>query len=172
MSTRARLAVAAAVAVVSAIGIGIIVVRWVSDDGGSNAAVPPDLRSTAAVAPFAGYREVRVAARDRCARVVVADTPALRARGLRGVADLGPYAGMLFVQPADADITFTMAGVTDPIDIAWFAADGTRVDSTTMRPCPDADVANCPEYRSRHAYRYAIETPAGSTPGVSVSPCV
>ena len=171
MSTRARLAIAGVVALASAIGIGIIVVGWASDDTPSRGNAPRSLGEINAVAPFEGYLEVRVATPDRCARLVVADTAERRERGLRGFADLGPYSGMLFAQPEDSDTTFTMSGVRDPLDIAWFAADGSRVDSTTMRPCPDAGAAQCPQYRSRVPYRYAVETPAGSAPGVSVSPC-
>lgn len=160
MSTRARVAIAAVVAVVSAVGMGIIVARWVSNDG--QTATPRGLPETAAVAPFAGYREVRVEIDHRCARVVVADTEERRQRGLRGARDLGPYAGMLFVQPGDSDIAFTMSGVSDALDIAWFAADGSRVGGARMRPCPRGG-RDCPLYRSPHPYRSALETPPGVT---------
>jgi uncharacterized membrane protein (UPF0127 family) len=169
VSTRAQVAVAAVVAVVSAIGIGIMVTRWVTGD--DRVAKPRGLRESAAVAPFAGYREVQVKIDDRCARVVVADTESRRERGLRGADDLGPYAGMLFVQPGDTDVAFTMSGVTDPLDITWFAADGARIDATQMVPCPEAG-DDCPLYRSANAYRMALETPSRTTSRVSVSPCV
>jgi len=169
VSTRARVAIAAVVAVLSAVGMGIIVARWLSNDG--QTATPRGLPETAAVAPFAGYREVRVEINDRCARVVVADTEERRQRGLRGARDLGLYAGMLFVQPGDSDIAFTMSGVSDALDIAWFAADGSRVGATRMRPCPRGG-RDCPLYRSPRPYRSALETPAGTTSRVSVSPCV
>jgi uncharacterized membrane protein (UPF0127 family) len=170
VSTRAPVAVAAVVALLSAIGIGIIVSRWVSDD--EHVSTPPrGLTETPAVAPFAGYREVRVEIDHRCARVVVADTDARREQGLRGASDLGPYAGMLFVQPGASDIPFTMAGVRDPLDIEWFASDGSRVGAAHMRPCPERG-ADCPLYRSPRPYRTALETPAGTASRVSVSPCV
>ena len=133
MSTRARLMVAAAIALISAAGIAIV-----------------------------GSREVHVAIGGRCVRVVVADTPARRERGLRGtVGDLGPYGGMLFAQPNDRDTAFTMAGVTAPLDVAWYTASGSEIDSVRMRPCRH-DVAQCPQYRSDAAYRFALETPPGA----------
>ena len=104
------------------------------------------------------------------ARVVVADTPARRERGLRnfdigGAGGLGPYAGMLFVQPRDSEDAFTMSGVGRPLDIAWYAADGSRIDSARMAPCPRRSAARCPLYRSRRPYRLALETPARTRPG-------
>jgi uncharacterized membrane protein (UPF0127 family) len=170
VSTRAQLAIAGVVALVSAIGIGIIVMRWVSGSD-SRAPAPLGLREVPAVAPFAGYREVSLAVDGRCVRVVLADTDARRERGLRGTADLGPYAAMLFVQPGDGDVSFTMSGVHDPLDVAWFASDGTRVDGTRMAPCPTGAANQCPVYRSEHPYRYALETfPPTSSPN-ELTPC-
>ena len=97
----------------------------------------------------------------------MADTDARRERGLRGASDLGPYAGMLFVQPGDSDIAFTMAGVTDPLDIAWFAADGSRIGSAHMRPCPERG-ADCPLYRSRRTGPYRASR--AETPLAEASP--
>jgi Uncharacterized ACR, COG1430 len=107
VSTRVRLIVAAAIALISAIGIGVLAVRRFAGD--ARAGAPLDLRETAAVAPFGGYREVRIAIGAKCARVVVADTDDRREAGLRGAEDLGPYAGMLFVQSRDSDVAFTMS---------------------------------------------------------------
>ena len=76
---------------VSAVVIVAMVVRWLDDDG--RAPAPLGLARSAAVAPFAGSEEVRAAVDDRCVRLVLADTPALRTAGLRGADDLGPYAG-------------------------------------------------------------------------------
>jgi uncharacterized membrane protein (UPF0127 family) len=169
VSTRARLALAAAIALMSAVGIGVVVARWVTDD--APAPVPIALRTAKAAPPFAGYREARVAFGSRCVRVVIADTDERRANGLRDVNDLGPYAGMLFVQSGDSEAAFTMSGVTRPLDIAWFAAGGAPVGATRMAPCPEAD-AGCPLYRAERSYHFALETPAGASPQVSVSPCV
>jgi uncharacterized membrane protein (UPF0127 family) len=157
MSTRARVAVAAAVALISAAGIAIMVAHWAG--GGGHASAPSGLSETAAVAPFVGYREVRVAIAGRCVRVVVADTEPRRERGLRAtVGRLGPYGGMLFAQATDGDVAFTMAGVNGPLDVAWYTADGIEVGSVPMRPCPH-DAAHCPLYRAGTPYRFALETP-------------
>jgi len=167
--SRVAATIAAVIAVASAAVIVVMVARWASDDG--HASAPLGLRKTAAGAPFAGYRAVRAAVDGRCVRLVVADTPERRSDGLRGVADLGPYAGMLFAQRGDSDGGFTMAGLMQPLDIAWFAADGKRVDATHMAPCPDKTEVQCPVYRSARPYRFALEVPAGGRPPASVAPC-
>jgi len=167
--TRSRIAAAAVIALASAFGSGIIVAHWVSADTG--APVPLDLTTTRAGPPFAGYPEVYAAVDGRCRRLAVADTAARRARGLRGVDDLSPYAGLLFAQRTDTDIPFTMAGTTRPLDIVWYAAAGFRVDATRMWPCPKTDPAECPVYRSAHPYRFALETPAGTSTAGPIAAC-
>jgi uncharacterized membrane protein (UPF0127 family) len=157
--TRARLAVAVAIALLSAVGIAVLTVHWLT--GGSRAALPPNLRETRAVAPFAGYRESSIVLGGRCVRVVVADTAARRERGLRGAGSLGPYAGMLFAQPHGSDTPFTMAGVGTPLEITWYSGAGASVGSTALRPCPDRGAAQCPVYAAAQRYRFALETPAG-----------
>jgi uncharacterized membrane protein (UPF0127 family) len=168
--SRVAATIAAAVAVVSAAVIVVMVVRWLNDDE-RRAPAPLGLARSPAAPPFAGYEEVRAALDGRCVRLVLADTPAERTDGLRGVDDLGPYAGMLFVEDGDSRGAFTMAGVDRPIAITWFAADGSRVDSARMAACPDRAEADCPLYRSDRAYRYALET-LGGTPASSIAPCV
>ena len=82
-------------------------------------------RATPAVAPFEGLGELHVAiGYDHCLRVAVADSPEERVAGLRDRTDLGPYDGMLFVFPAPIDGSFTMSGVTAPLDIGFFDSDG------------------------------------------------
>lgn len=171
MPARSRVAasIAAVIAVASAVVIVVMVARWASGD--SHASAPLGLRTTAAAAPFAGYREVRAAVDGRCVRLVVADTPERRSDGLRSVDDLGPYVGMLFAQRGDGGGGFTMAGLTRPLDIAWFAADGARVDATRMAPCPGKTEAQCPVYRSDGSYRFALEVPAGAHPPASIAQC-
>jgi uncharacterized membrane protein (UPF0127 family) len=156
--------------VVSALVIVVMLVRGAGDDG--RAPAPLGLERSAAVAPFAGYEEVRAAVDGTCVRLVLADTAARRTDGLRGADGLGPYAGMLFVEDGDSRGAFTMAGVDRPLVIAWFAADGSRLDSARMAACPDRSEADCPLYRSDHAYRYALETPAGASPAGSIGACV
>jgi hypothetical protein len=59
--------------------------------------------------------------------VAVADTPGERAQGLMGVEDLGSLAGMLFVHESDSEGGFWMKDTIIPLDIAFFAADGSLV---------------------------------------------
>jgi uncharacterized membrane protein (UPF0127 family) len=164
---RATTAVAVVGAVVSAVVIVVVVAGWFGDD---RAPAPLGLERSAAVAPFAGYEEVRAAVDGTCVRLVLADTPARRTAGLRDADDLGPYAGMLFVEDGDSRGAFTMAGVDRPLAIAWFAADGSRLDAARMAACPDRSEAECPLYRSGRAYRFALETPR-SSPATSIGPC-
>jgi uncharacterized membrane protein (UPF0127 family) len=167
--SRVSAAIASVVAVVSAVVIVVMVIRWTDGDG--RAPTPLGLERSAAVAPFAGYPEVRAAVDGTCVRLVVADTDARRSDGLRGADDLGPYAGMLFAEDGDGDGAFTMAGVDRPLDITWFAADGSPLDSARMTACPDRGEADCPVYRSDRAYRFALETPGDGSPAGSIAPC-
>ena len=167
MPARARLAVAVAIALLSALGIVVLAVHWLAGDG--RVTVPKVLHEARAVRPFTGYREVGIAFGERCVRVVVADTPAKRERGLRGVADLGPYGGMLFAQPRETTTAFTMAGVSAPLEITWYSAGLRSTGASRMRPCPNGDVAHCPVYANNRPYRFALETPDGVTaPGALV----
>jgi uncharacterized membrane protein (UPF0127 family) len=169
-ATKWAATLAAIVAVASSVGIVLLVIRW-TDDGG-RAPVPLGLETTSAVTPFTGYREVHAAVDGRCVRLLVAATDGQRRDGLRGVDELGPYAGMLFAEPGSSNDGFTMAGVDRPLDITWFAADGTRLDSARMAVCPDRAEADCPVYRSERAYRFALETPGGAHPASSIAPCM
>ena len=167
--TRSRIAAAGVIALASALGSGIIVAHWVSAD--ARAPAPLGLTTTRAGPPFPGYPEVRAAIDGSCVRLAVADTPARRERGLRGVDDLRPYAGLLFAQRGDSTAAFTMAGLTHPVDIVWYAAAGFRVGQARMSPCPKTDASDCPVYRSDHPYRFALETPAGAFGAGPIAPC-
>ena len=162
--------IAAAVAVVSAIGTGALAAQLASR-GHDRARLPADLHLRAASAPFAGYQETRIELDGRCRRVAVADTGPRRADGLRGRTDLGRYAGMLFVFDGDTQAAFTMAGVTDPLEIGWYTADGARIGGAHMAPCPHRTQAECPVYASRKRYRLALERPGGTTSASGLTPC-
>lgn len=170
LSRRARLRIAAAIAVFSAIGIVVLVVL-VSSHGNRDAHLPLRFQTRAAGAPFTGYGETRVDVDGKCRPVAVADTGDLRAAGLRDHTDLGKYAGMLFVFDGNTKASFTMAGVTEALEIAWYSADGARVDGVHMAPCPDRSQADCPIYSSAKAYRIAFERSGGSAPPPNLTPC-
>lgn len=88
--------------------------------------------------------------------VAVADTPDKRAQGLMGVVDLGDLDGMLFVYPDLTSGTFWMKDTLIPLDIAFFAPDGSWVNNFTMQPCTEEE---CPDYSAEGQYQYAVEVP-------------
>jgi len=156
------------------------VVKVVNDDSDSTA-VPSggtgsfgSALSTAgpAVAPFAGLTVVKGAIGDTCLRLAVADSLDERVSGLRGnSAALGPYDGMVFVFPAPSQVGFTMAGVKDPLDIAFFDRDGARNSTRAMKPCPDKAETECPVYRADGPYVFAVETKPGHLPSGPLTAC-
>jgi uncharacterized membrane protein (UPF0127 family) len=128
-------------------------------------------RATGAVAPFEGLSELKVAiGYDHCLRLAVADSLDERVAGLRGHTDLGPYDGMLFVFKVPSTSAFTMAGVTEPLDIGFFGTDGARDSTRLMKPCAKAE-PECPVYRADGTYQYAVETPGGKLPSGPLTAC-
>jgi uncharacterized membrane protein (UPF0127 family) len=147
-------------------------VEWQADDDGRSAATSAGTASsasavvsrvTAASAPFTSLTAGTARVGDRTISVVVADSLDERVQGLRGRSDAAPYDGMLFVFDADSSAAFTMAGVRDPLEIAFFDAAGRRVDERRMEPCVGTD-ATCPLYRPSAPYRYTLETAPGEMP--------
>jgi uncharacterized membrane protein (UPF0127 family) len=123
-----------------------------------------------ATAPFEGLTVADVAVGGACRRLVIADTPPERGDGLRGRTDVDPYDGMLFVFDAETVTGFTMAGVTEPLDIAFYNERGNEVGRQRMVPC-DGEIAECPSYGSPAPFRFALETPAGNLPEGSLTGC-
>jgi uncharacterized protein len=93
--------------------------------------------------------------------VHVADTPALRQKGLMAVTDpaLGGRDAMVFVFAGDSTSAFWMKDTPLPLSIAWFRTDGSYVDQADMDPCSEG--TRCPTFGASGAYRYAIEVPLG-----------
>jgi uncharacterized membrane protein (UPF0127 family) len=167
---RARLRLAALVAAISAIGIVVLAVNFASR-GNDESGLPLGLETRAAGAPFVGYRETRIEVDGRCRRVAVADTEELRGQGLRGKADVGGYAGLLFAFDGESDDSFTMSGVSQPLELAWYSSDGKRLSDAHLAPCPDRDAADCPIYSAGRPYRVALERPGGSSSVGQLTPC-
>ena len=94
--------------------------------------------------------------------VAVADTFALRARGLMGVTDL-QVDGMLFVFESPVQVSFYMLDTLIPLDIAFFAEDGSLVNLLTMTPCTEEP---CPTYPAGAPIKYALETTVGGFEGL------
>lgn len=92
--------------------------------------------------------------------VLVADTPAQRARGLMEVTDLGGYDGMLFRFESESATGFWMKDTVLPLSIAYLDADGAVVSTADMDPCPEG-TAQCPGYPADAPYRMALEVEQG-----------
>jgi uncharacterized membrane protein (UPF0127 family) len=168
MSQRVRIAIAVAIGVVLLTAFfGYFLNETLGDDGPAQPQPGTPLfdalqRASAAQAPWDdGWTEALISANERCLTVLVADTDNERHQGLRDVSDLGVYDGMLFVFPEDVSSRFTMANTLMPLDIDWYAVDGTHVSSEEMTPCPEGNDGNCPVYGATAPYRYALETPSG-----------
>ena len=176
MSSRLGIAIAITFVFVFLSVAGLVVMRSTVDnlqaepEEGTSVAVALE-SATAAGAPFEGLTEARLAHGDRCLRVAIADEDSERVEGLRRVTDLGTFDGMLFVYGADIDARFTMADTLIPLDIAFFAADGSPIDATTMQPCPEGGDGACPTYGSREEFRYALETAGGSGGSGAIGAC-
>ena len=95
--------------------------------------------------------------------VAVADTAGRRHQGLMDVEDLGVLDGMLFAYESEVRRFFVMRNTLIPLDILFFDADGVLVATRHMVPC---DREPCPLYSAPVAFRWALEVPAGSRPGV------
>lgn len=125
----------------------------------------------AAGAPFAGLTEVRLGIGGDCKRIVVADRTDERAVGLMRRRNLGRYDGMLFVFGGRTQGSFTMSNVPVPLAIGFYDEAGGLVDRLQMKPCPDRSVLQCPSYRSRSPYNYAVETLQDQLPEGGLSGC-
>ena len=170
MRNNRRVAAACAVAVAALAGMAVFAAKAFSRPG-TTGQLPFATTQAVADARFAQFREARVAVGGRCLRVLVAATEALREEGLREVRDPAPYDGMIFVFPRDTRTEFTMAQTPTPLDITWYAADGSPVDGTRMTPCPNGTDATCPVYESKRRYRYALERTAGSASPGALGAC-
>ena len=97
---------------------------------------------------------------DRLLLLAIADSPGLRSQGLMGVTDLGDLDGMLFYWRHQANGGFWMKDTLIPLDIVWFAEDGSYAGRASMIPC-ESDP--CPTYSPEGDpdYRYAIEARPG-----------
>jgi uncharacterized membrane protein (UPF0127 family) len=164
--------------VLGAIALSVVLVKVHDEDADPTpdaGAIPLSAvlpRSVPAQAPFAGLSEVKAAIGDDCLRLVVADSQEERVAGLRDhTADLGPYDGMLFVFEGPSESRFTMSDVTDPLDVAFFAQDGSRTATRAMEPCPEQADTECPAYAADGPYAFAVETKRGQLPSGAIAAC-
>lgn len=106
-------------------------------------------------APSDRFQVVHIGGRD--VRAIIADTPALREKGLSGRSGLAPDEGMLFVFPADRKYGFWMKDMRFPIDILWLSSAGAILDMRT-NVSPDGYLA---VFEPRAPARFVLELPAG-----------
>lgn len=85
----------------------------------------------------------------------IADTPALRERGLMGRASLPENHGMLFVYPEERELSFWMRNTPLALDIAFIDRGGTIINIETMQPNDDENTV------SNRPAMYALEMEAG-----------
>ncbi|MEX0825762.1 MAG: DUF192 domain-containing protein [Acidimicrobiia bacterium] len=164
MTTRrwGPLALGIGLAVVLAIAVGVLLAE--PDPATRATTVPPVIGPTtettaAAAHPLDAFEHQTIVVSGDEWEVAVATDRDQRAQGLMGVTDLGGLDGMLFVWDADVASAFVMRDTLLPLDIAFFAADGTLVDLLRMEPC----VAEpCERYQPSGSYRYALEAPRGA----------
>ena len=123
-----------------------------------------------ATAPFAGLTVTRLALDGDCKHLVIADDLDERVAGLRGRTKTAPYDGMLFVFDGPTTASFTMAGVSAPLDIAFYDGDGRPVSRAHMEPCDDT-AARCPVYEADAPFVYALETTPGGLADGALSNC-
>ena len=106
-----------------------------------------------------GTATISTGSRQVALQVELAQTPALRARGLMGRRSLAPRAGMVFTYSTPTTGAFWMKNTLIPLDIAFYDARGRILRILTMQPCR---TGACRLYDPKVAYRGALEVNAGS----------
>jgi uncharacterized membrane protein (UPF0127 family) len=157
-----------------ALGIGLVVVLVIAvgvllaepDPATRATTVPPVIGPTSQPTdPLDAFERQTIEVSGQEWEVAIAIEPHERAQGLMGVTDLGDLDGMLFKWEEDTTSFFWMKDTLMPLDIAFFAADGTLVDLLSMEPCLTDP---CPEYHPSGPYRYALEAPRGAFDAMDV----
>jgi uncharacterized membrane protein (UPF0127 family) len=90
-------------------------------------------------------------------RVEVADNIAEQEKGLMYRKSLGEDRGMLFVYPAERELSYWMKNTYIPLSIAYIDSEGRIVDILDMKPLDDKP----PHYTSSEPVQYALEVNKG-----------
>ncbi len=90
--------------------------------------------------------------------VVIAETDEAQARGLMGVEEMDPDAGMVFLQEQPARISFWMKDTLIPLSIAFWGPDRRIATILDMEPCR---TAICPTYDPEIDWVGALEVNQG-----------
>lgn len=114
--------------------------------------------TTSVVEGLPGFETIEIILDGEPLLVALADTPDRRSQGLMGVTDLGGLDGMVFLFPKPSVNRFWMKDTFIPLDIAFFAIDGSLLGVLTMEPCTSEP---CPEYGIDEESQWVIEALAG-----------
>jgi uncharacterized membrane protein (UPF0127 family) len=109
-------------------------------------------------AMVAGYRKAAVAISGEPFEALVADTDALRERGLGGFKGLGEHQAMIFVFDTPGDYAFWMKDMLFSIDMLWLDQDGEVVsfeESVSPQTYPRS-------FSPKGYSLYVVELPAGT----------
>lgn len=87
-------------------------------------------------------------------QVEVADSAKEREKGLMNRESLKPNTGMLFAFKEPQMLVFWMKNTKIPLEIIYFDAEGTFVNSLEMQPCVTDE---CEQYKSASLAKYALE---------------
>ena len=90
----------------------------------------------------------------------IADTPALRSKGLSGRESLPPTTGMLFIFEGGVTSAFWMGGMLFALDFIWISKECAVVDITPDVPAPAAG-ASASQLPARERAAYTFEINAG-----------
>ncbi|MDQ3352180.1 MAG: DUF192 domain-containing protein [Actinomycetota bacterium] len=155
--------------------VGALVLAASCAGGGESPGVQTGSGTVTGIGNLAGLTtvDVEIVAEDGVTRpccVWLADDPDERSKGLMGVTDLRPAAGMVFVFTDDRLGAFYMYDTPMPLSIAFFDADGAFVSAADMTPCTSDDAGDCPRYRAARPYRTAVEVPVGTLADLGIGP--
>jgi uncharacterized membrane protein (UPF0127 family) len=116
-----------------------------------------------------GFAQIGLTVADRPLCAWVADTEALRDRGLMDVGSLGRADAMVFRFNEPTDVAFYMYKTILPLTVVFVSPAGRVSDIVDMDPCPDTDAAKCPLYRASAPYQSAVEVPKGKAASLGFS---
>lgn len=106
--------------------------------------------------------------------VLVAASTRQRAAGYQHISPaVISRTAILFVYSHDTWGPFHMCNVAAPLDVAWFASDGSILDLQVMEPGPAQSPGRCPAIyspRTRTPYRFALEAPHGYFQAIGLEP--
>jgi uncharacterized protein len=116
-----------------------------------------------------GFARVGLTVGDRPLCAWLADTEALRDRGLMDVTSLGRADAMVFRFAEPTDVAFYMYKTKLPLTVVFVSSAGVVSDIVDMDPCPETDASKCPLFRAREPYQAAIEVAKGRADALGFS---